>query len=210
MNVVSMLLFYAGRFYTWLDIGCFVEESTCYVNMFLLVFLENLCTNNYIVFQIWLVRVYEDINEYLVQHEDRIDRKVVEMIERCYKYAYDVTKGYNDIFGQFPMIMTIMSFDAIERSGAAVINTCYLLHSRAASENVMEHLRNLTVYTERWRPTFTAAGFYTVNRSCIPSIFSSLVTYLVIIIQFNVMFESPDKGQKDQNDALHGNKSLIP
>nr|CAI5822350.1 unnamed protein product [Callosobruchus analis] len=98
-----------------------------------------------------------------------------------------------------------MSFDAIERSGLMVINTCYLLHSRAASDGVKERLHTLIVYMEKWRPTFSAAGFYTVNRTCISSIFSSLVTYLVIVIQFNSMFNSP--GTSNQA-AVHTNVSL--
>ncbi|KAG5878404.1 hypothetical protein JTB14_029677 [Gonioctena quinquepunctata] len=62
-----------------------------------------------------------------------------------------------------------------------------ILHESSENMLVRDQLMLLADYAEQWKPTFTAGGFYDVNQSCISSIFSAIITYLVIIIQFNMV-----------------------
>lgn len=82
-----------------------------------------------------------------------------------------------------------MSCDALEASGKKVIKTCYILHESAEGRLVKDHLLQMAQYAEQWRPTLSAAGFYNVNQSTLSAIFEAIITYLVIIIQFNLALE---------------------
>lgn len=79
-----------------------------------------------------------------------------------------------------------MSCDALENSGKKVINTCYILHEGTDSRLVKDHLLQMAEYAEKWRPTLSAAGFYNINQSTLSAVFEAIITYLVIIIQFNL------------------------
>uniref|UniRef100_A0A6P7G3L3 Gustatory and pheromone receptor 39a-like n=1 Tax=Diabrotica virgifera virgifera TaxID=50390 RepID=A0A6P7G3L3_DIAVI len=85
------------------------------------------------------------------------------------------------------LLSLIMSCNSVEVNGQSFIKTCYLLHETVEEQEEKDHLLLLAKYGQLWRPIFTAAGFYDVNQSSLSSIFSALITYLVIIIQFNMV-----------------------
>ncbi|KAG5878405.1 hypothetical protein JTB14_029678 [Gonioctena quinquepunctata] len=80
-----------------------------------------------------------------------------------------------------------MACDSVEQSGKQIIKTCFILHESSENLLVRDQLMILATYAKQWKPTFTAGGFFDVNQSCISSIFSAIITYLVIIIQFNMV-----------------------
>ncbi|XP_018566101.1 uncharacterized protein LOC108907070 [Anoplophora glabripennis] len=84
------------------------------------------------------------------------------------------------------MILLIMSFDSVETSGKKLIMTCYLLHESSESPLIKEHLLQLAKFAEEWKPTFSAAGFYTVNKLTLSSIFKATIKYLVALMQLNL------------------------
>ncbi|XP_018566104.1 gustatory and pheromone receptor 39a-like [Anoplophora glabripennis] len=84
------------------------------------------------------------------------------------------------------LIVLIISCDGLEASGKKVIKTCYIMHESTESRLVKDHLLQMAQYAEQWRPTLSAAGFYNVNQSTLSAIFEAIITYLVIIIQFNL------------------------
>nr|APC94332.1 gustatory receptor 2 [Pyrrhalta aenescens] len=90
------------------------------------------------------------------------------------------------IYAVFLVVLT-MSCNSVETSGHSLIKTCYLLHESAELDVDKDHLMLLVKYVEEWRPIFSAAGFYDVNQASLSSIFSSIITYLVIAIQFNMV-----------------------
>nr|APC94333.1 gustatory receptor 3 [Pyrrhalta aenescens] len=85
------------------------------------------------------------------------------------------------------LIVLAMACDAVEKSGKRVIKTCYLFVEELKDAAKKEQLRLLARYAEQWCPVFSAAGFYDINQSCLTSIFSAILTYFVIIIQFNMV-----------------------
>ncbi|CAG9820575.1 unnamed protein product [Phaedon cochleariae] len=85
-----------------------------------------------------------------------------------------------------------MCCDSVEESGKEVISNVYILHETVDNPIVKNELLLLAECEERWRPIFSAAGFFEVNQSCIASIFSALITHVVIIIQFNMVLQDDD------------------
>lgn len=79
-----------------------------------------------------------------------------------------------------------MSCDAVGKSQRRIIRTCYVLSFRTKNENLKQQYFQLAQYAEELKPNFSAAGFYNINQNTLSSVFSITVTYLVIIIQFNM------------------------
>uniref|UniRef100_A0A6P7G3H0 Gustatory receptor 2a n=1 Tax=Diabrotica virgifera virgifera TaxID=50390 RepID=A0A6P7G3H0_DIAVI len=103
----------------------------------------------------------------------------------------DVVTKVSQFFYPVPftifLVVLVMACDAVESSGNQIIKTCHILSETLQDADHKEHLLLLAKYAQHWRPVFSAAGFYDVNQSCLSSIFSAVVTYLVIIIQFNMV-----------------------
>lgn len=86
----------------------------------------------------------------------------------------------------FVMVLVTMSCDAVEKASNQLSKTCYWLHEIIYDEEVKKQLLVLVKYEEEWNPTFSAGGFFNVNQSCLTTFFSSIFTYLVIIVQYNM------------------------
>ncbi|KAJ8956682.1 hypothetical protein NQ318_014037 [Aromia moschata] len=84
------------------------------------------------------------------------------------------------------LVILIISCDRAEKSGLKVISTCYLLHESIGDRRVKDKLLQLVEYAQQWKPHFSAAGFYDVNQSTLTAIFEAVITYLVILIQFDL------------------------
>ncbi|KAJ8922949.1 hypothetical protein NQ315_001495 [Exocentrus adspersus] len=84
------------------------------------------------------------------------------------------------------MVVLIMSCNSVEVSGDKLVRTCYMLHEGCDSQPVKDQVMQLAEYAEQWKPNLSAAGFYNVNQSTLSAIFEAVITYLVIIIQFNL------------------------
>ncbi|XP_050518644.1 uncharacterized protein LOC126892869 [Diabrotica virgifera virgifera] len=84
------------------------------------------------------------------------------------------------------LIFLAMSCESVERIGKEIVNTCYQLREKEQDVEMKQQLLDLAIYTEQWKPTFSAAGFFDFNQRCLNVIFSSLINYLVIILQFDI------------------------
>lgn len=62
--------------------------------------------------------------------------------------------------------------------------TCRILYEEIPKSPLAEDIYALAEYTERFSPYITAAGFFRINKMLITSIISSLMTYLIVCIQF--------------------------
>lgn len=91
---------------------------------------------------------------------------------------------------QIVLIFITISCDHLERSGKSVINACYIMFEKQNNKEIKELFYTLAEYAEQWRPIFSAAGFFDVNQKCLNNLFSTVVTYLVVFIQFYMMLES--------------------
>ncbi|KAJ8936753.1 hypothetical protein NQ314_012173 [Rhamnusium bicolor] len=80
----------------------------------------------------------------------------------------------------------IMSCDGVEKSGRNITTTCYIKLGAMENSMLRDELMLMAKCTEKLTPKFSAAGFFQVNQHVLATIFSSMTTYLIIIIQFNL------------------------
>lgn len=83
-------------------------------------------------------------------------------------------------------VAVIVSCDLTTKEANRIINTCYnqqQLYSVDSAEYY--ELVKLAILARDIRPGFTAAGFFSVNRVLLFSILSVVITYFIIILQFN-------------------------
>ncbi|XP_072397544.1 uncharacterized protein [Diabrotica undecimpunctata] len=81
-------------------------------------------------------------------------------------------------------VALVMSCDSIEKSGDNVITTCHRKLINLDKSPLRNDLQVMAKYMDKLRPTFTAAGFFQINQLILATIFTSITTYLIIIIQF--------------------------
>lgn len=82
-----------------------------------------------------------------------------------------------------------MSCDAVERSGNKILEKFVEISFTTYQESTRRELIFLVDIAEKWRPVFSAAGIFDINKSCLSKLFSSIVTYLVIIMQFHMALD---------------------
>ncbi|XP_056634271.1 uncharacterized protein LOC130443559 isoform X3 [Diorhabda sublineata] len=87
----------------------------------------------------------------------------------------------NIFFVMFSVIV-ILSCDRVEKKAEELIKTCIYIQASTGDENALA-LANLA---KELRPKFSAAGFFDINQRILPSFFSNLSTYLIIILQFKL------------------------
>lgn len=87
---------------------------------------------------------------------------------------------------QVAIIFLVIYCEGIEIQSKNIVKTCYS-HQESLSGTVLENqLLRFAEISEHLLPHFTAAGFVKVNKSLLSSIFSATITYLIIIIQFDI------------------------
>ncbi|XP_076255988.1 uncharacterized protein LOC143193576 [Rhynchophorus ferrugineus] len=80
----------------------------------------------------------------------------------------------------------VMACDSVVKSGHKITKLCYLLYEQSSGYERQETFINLAQFTQGLCPQFSAAGFWLVDQSILSTLFSSVITYLIIIIQFNM------------------------
>lgn len=60
---------------------------------------------------------------------------------------------------------------------------CASLHFQIKDEKLRRDLQSVENYYRNLRPVFTAAGFFQINQGLFSNFFSSIVSYLIILIQ---------------------------
>lgn len=68
----------------------------------------------------------------------------------------------------------------MEKRADDLIRTCVYIQAETGDENA----RILANLAKDLRPKFSAAGFFEINQRILPTFFSNLSTYLIIILQF--------------------------
>lgn len=92
---------------------------------------------------------------------------------------------FNTLFSfQIATAVIVMCSDGIELNGKEIVNTCHLYrnHKRISREKEMTAL---VIYLTELTPQLSAAGFFRINQKMLSTIFSAVITYLIVIIQFN-------------------------
>ncbi|RZC41106.1 7tm 7 domain containing protein, partial [Asbolus verrucosus] len=81
----------------------------------------------------------------------------------------------------------IMSCDSATRESKKIVMLCYKIQQHCVANSIeRKELIYLAEVTSASVPTFTAAGFFEINRNTFLGILSATTTYLIIIIQFNI------------------------
>lgn len=82
-------------------------------------------------------------------------------------------------------IIIINGCGRIEEIYSDIISECYYLDIEIKSESVRNDLKTIENCIRNVPPVFTAAGFFRLNQGLFSTFCSILVTYFIIIIQFN-------------------------
>ncbi|CAG9856259.1 unnamed protein product [Phyllotreta striolata] len=116
-------------------------------------------------------------------------------------YALQITMGKQSFFPMLRWIeisqctlhavnaVTLVNkCDRIEKNIGKFVAVCYGFHQNIPDKwsIVREEMMNLGNYAEKTMPKCSAAGFFTLNRSTLGALFSSIATYLIVCIQFNM------------------------
>lgn len=80
--------------------------------------------------------------------------------------------------------MIIIKCDKIEEQHNNVIKSSYYLQTEITDKIVREELENLFSWMKNYPPKLTAGGFLRLNRGILSTFVSTLVTYLIVIVQF--------------------------
>uniref|UniRef100_A0A6P7H0N5 Gustatory receptor for bitter taste 66a-like n=1 Tax=Diabrotica virgifera virgifera TaxID=50390 RepID=A0A6P7H0N5_DIAVI len=78
------------------------------------------------------------------------------------------------------------SSDKVSRAAENLITTCYLLHPNAEDQVLTEELTSLSRFMQDLFPEMSVAGWFTLNKSFVLVLISSLTSYIIIIIQFEL------------------------
>uniref|UniRef100_A0A6P7FWK4 Gustatory receptor 28b isoform X2 n=1 Tax=Diabrotica virgifera virgifera TaxID=50390 RepID=A0A6P7FWK4_DIAVI len=95
----------------------------------------------------------------------------------------DVIKALMNLIN---VIALINKCDKIEKNTQEFVVTCHLLQENMQQSSVRDELVYLANYAEKISPKCSAAGFFNVNRFTIGTLFSTVTTYLIVCIQFNM------------------------
>ncbi|KAJ8947251.1 hypothetical protein NQ314_008650 [Rhamnusium bicolor] len=83
-------------------------------------------------------------------------------------------------------IAIVMSCDGVEESGKKIVKTCFLYQEVLEKPWLKQDLILFAKFTKQLAPKFSAAGFFQINQSVLSTLFSAVITYLIIILQFNM------------------------
>lgn len=84
-------------------------------------------------------------------------------------------------------ISIINGCEKIEQKHSDLLWECSRLQTEIKNEEVRKDLQNVENFIRNLPPVFTAAGFFRINQGLFSSLCSALVTYLIVIIQFNTV-----------------------
>ncbi|KAJ8954998.1 hypothetical protein NQ318_000430 [Aromia moschata] len=83
-------------------------------------------------------------------------------------------------------IVIVMSCDGVEKCGQQIVKTCFLYREVMEKPALKDDLVLFAKFVKQLSPKFSAAGFFQINQSLLSALFSAVMTYLIIIIQFNM------------------------
>ncbi|KAG5893731.1 hypothetical protein JTB14_022339 [Gonioctena quinquepunctata] len=82
-------------------------------------------------------------------------------------------------------ITIILSCDSVEKCGSKLLTNCFILQTKT-DRCFQEELIALSYLMEDLSPKFSASGFFTVNQGLLSAFFTTIASYLVIVLQFNL------------------------
>nr|CAI5835294.1 unnamed protein product [Callosobruchus analis] len=80
----------------------------------------------------------------------------------------------------------VISCDNVIKKNEKLTRLCYILQVDVTDEHLIEELNNFAYLTTQLQPKFTAGGFFTVNQNFFSAFLTSVASYCIICIQFNV------------------------
>nr|CAI5851228.1 unnamed protein product [Callosobruchus analis] len=80
----------------------------------------------------------------------------------------------------------VISCDKVIKKNEKLTRLCYILQVDITDEHLIEELNNFAYLTTQLQPKFTAGGFFTVNQNFFSAFLTSVASYCIICIQFNV------------------------
>ncbi|XP_057654827.1 uncharacterized protein LOC130893069 [Diorhabda carinulata] len=89
------------------------------------------------------------------------------------------------IFYIINISIVVMSCDKIEKENCSFIDRGYFLQSNLEKCVLRDELHYLVSWAAEIRPKCSAVGFFLVNQSILGALFSAMISYMIICVQFN-------------------------
>ncbi|CAG9857236.1 unnamed protein product [Phyllotreta striolata] len=99
---------------------------------------------------------------------------------------FAITDVIRIVMFSIDMLLVMSKCDRIQKHNDNFVLNCYYLQEGMPNSRIREELMHLAQYSEKLAPKFSAVGFFVVNRLIIGAMFSSITTYLIVCIQFNL------------------------
>ncbi|XP_060533779.1 gustatory receptor 68a-like [Cylas formicarius] len=84
-----------------------------------------------------------------------------------------------------PMVLISLSCDRAVKSCRNIHKTSHILYGSTTHMALKTKLLEVINFTAGLNPEFNASGFWIVNQKLLSAFFATLITYLIIVIQFN-------------------------
>ncbi|CAG9857843.1 unnamed protein product [Phyllotreta striolata] len=98
--------------------------------------------------------------------------------------------AHNVIYSISYMVAALHS-ENVESESTKIIKSCYENQETLSGNRLESELMRFGEICGQLTPRFTVAGFFYFNKSVLSSVFSSILTYLIIIIQFDITLKKP-------------------
>ncbi|XP_056631925.1 uncharacterized protein LOC130442002 [Diorhabda sublineata] len=106
------------------------------------------------------------------------------------KNSFDISVAViNALYSIIYLLSTIaivISCDRVEKTARRIVSACYLKPGLLDRTPIRDDIIFFAEFTEKLIPSFSAAGFFQINQNILSTLFSAIITYLIIIIQFNL------------------------
>lgn len=136
--------------------------------------------------------IYPIDDEEHIEYLDNIVSYIILMMScdiLCFKLF--ITFIENDVLLQIFVITIINGCSRIETKYSEILVYCSHLQIKIREKLLRKELQSVENYIRNSPPVFTAAGFFRLNQGLFSTFCSVIVTYFIIILQFNNENDSP-------------------
>ncbi|XP_074028945.1 uncharacterized protein [Leptinotarsa decemlineata] len=102
-----------------------------------------------------------------------------------FNYGVDFINATYATLYSLSTVAIVMACNGVEKTGRNIVTICYLSHHVLEKSPIRDEILSFADFAEHLIPQFSAAGFFQVNQKVLSSVFSAVITYFIIIIQFN-------------------------
>lgn len=126
---------------------------------------------------------YKKISQEIGQYCDLFGCYGMVLVSKIFD-LFKIQQEFIYLFQIFTVII-VMALDKVEHTGKNLSNVAYLASRHITNPEIVEELIFLAKYSKELAPKFVAVCFK-VDRYLLSSSLASIVTYLIVVIQFSV------------------------